>query len=265
MLPLVLLPGMNCTADLWTGCGVDDALTPVLDEQSIDTQVDRLLAELPPRFVLGGLSLGAIVAMALVARAPERVERLCLVSTNAKAPTPEQRASWRTWIDRLDAGESAAESAGRHPRRTALAGRGEDRPDLVERTLAMADATGHGDAARAAADAVDPRRPPAGPARRDRPDAPRVGRAGRDLPASVPRGDRRGAGRERASSRSTAATCCPSSGPTPSARSCAAWRDPGALRRRGEDRPPVVLASSVGQARGASSPFRCAMSENARL
>ena len=24
MLPLVLLPGMNCTADLWTGCGVDD-------------------------------------------------------------------------------------------------------------------------------------------------------------------------------------------------------------------------------------------------
>ena len=47
-LPLVLLPGMNCTADLWTGCGVDDALTPVLDEQSIDTQVDRLLAELPP-------------------------------------------------------------------------------------------------------------------------------------------------------------------------------------------------------------------------
>ena len=87
-LPLVLLPGMNCTADLWTGCGVDDALTPVLDEQSIDTQVDRLLAELPPLFVLGGLSLGAIVAMALVARAPERVARLCLASTNAKAPTP---------------------------------------------------------------------------------------------------------------------------------------------------------------------------------
>ena len=72
-LPLVLLPGMNCTADLWAGCGVDDALTPVLAEQSIDTQVDRLLAELPPLFVLGGLSLGAIVAMALVVRAPERV------------------------------------------------------------------------------------------------------------------------------------------------------------------------------------------------
>src|SRR6478735_5212244 len=133
---------MNCTADLWTGCGVDDALTPVLGEQSIDAQVDRLLAELPPVFVLGGLSLGAIVAMALVARAPERVERLCLASTNAKAPTPAQHASWRTWIARIDAGESARSL------QTEILGAllspvaARDRPDLVERTLGMADATG---------------------------------------------------------------------------------------------------------------------------
>lgn len=142
MLPLVLLPGMNCTADLWTGCGVDDALTPVLGEQSIDTQVDRLLAVLPPRFVLGGLSLGAIVAMALVARAPERVERLCLVSTNAKAPTAEQRTAWRMWIDRLDDGVSP-----RSLQADILPGllsptAARDRTDLVERTLAMADGTG---------------------------------------------------------------------------------------------------------------------------
>jgi pimeloyl-ACP methyl ester carboxylesterase len=114
----------------------------MLDEQSIDAQVDRLLAELPLRFVLGGLSLGAIVAMALVARAPERVERLCLASTNAKAPTPEQRISWQSWIDRLDAGES--------PRALQIAilpallspAAARDHPELVTRTLAMADATG---------------------------------------------------------------------------------------------------------------------------
>jgi len=142
VVPLVLLPGMNCTADLWTGCGVDDALTPVLGEQSIDTQVDRLLAELPPRFVLGGLSLGAIVAMALVARAPGRVQRLCLVSTNAKAPTAEQLTSWQTWIDRLEAGESArALQTDILPALLSPAA-AKDRPDLVERTLAMADATG---------------------------------------------------------------------------------------------------------------------------
>jgi pimeloyl-ACP methyl ester carboxylesterase len=141
VLPLVLLPGMNCTADLWTGCGVDDAIAPVLGAQSIDTQVDRLLAALPQRFVLGALSLGAIVAMALVARAPQRVERLCLVSTNAKAPTPEQRASWRSWIDRLDTGQSPRDlQAEILP--VLLSPAASDRPALMERTLAMADATG---------------------------------------------------------------------------------------------------------------------------
>ena len=142
MLPLVLLPGMNCTSDLWTGCGLDDALTPELDEQSVDTQVDRLLAELPLRFVLGGLSLGAIIAMALVARAPERVERMCLVSTNAKAPTPEQLASWRTWADRLDSGEIARDLQADILAALLSPAAARERPDLVERTLAMADATG---------------------------------------------------------------------------------------------------------------------------
>ncbi len=142
MLPLVLLPGMNCTSDLWTGCGLDDALTPELEEQSVDTQVDRLLAELPLRFVLGGLSLGAIIAMALVARAPERVERMCLVSTNAKAPTPEQQASCRAWVHRLDSGESARSLQTDILAALLSPAAAKDRADLVERTLAMADATG---------------------------------------------------------------------------------------------------------------------------
>ena len=141
MPPLVLLPGMNCTADLWTGCDVGEALTPVLSEESIDAQVDRLLAELPPLFVLGGLSLGAIVAMALVVRAPERVAGLCLVSTNAKAPTVEQRISWQNWIERLDAGESAL-GLQANALSELLSPEAAKRRVLVERTLAMADATG---------------------------------------------------------------------------------------------------------------------------
>jgi len=140
MPQLVLLPGMNCTADLWTGSGLDDALMPQLTEQSMAAQVDRLLDELPPVFVLGGLSLGAIVAMALAVRAPERLAGLVLVSTNAKAPTAAQQEGWRNWISRIDAGES--------PRRlqedilsSLLSAGARTRPDLVERTLAMGDAT----------------------------------------------------------------------------------------------------------------------------
>lgn len=106
MYPLVLLAGMNCTEDLWAGTGLDDAIRPALMHESMDAQVDALLGELPDRFVIAGLSLGAIVAMTLALAAPERVAGMCVVSTNAKAPTQAQRDGWDDWIARLDAGES---------------------------------------------------------------------------------------------------------------------------------------------------------------
>lgn len=109
MAPLVLLAGMNCTADLWTGGGLDDARTPILTSASMDAQVARLLDELPERFVLGGLSLGAIVGMALAVRAPGRLAGLILVSTNAKAPTAAQQEGWQEWRARLDEGATPLE------------------------------------------------------------------------------------------------------------------------------------------------------------
>lgn len=141
MLPLVLLPGMNCTRDLWTGCGVSDALTPALTETAMPAQVERLLDELPERFLLGGLSLGAIVAMALVARAPERVAGLCVASTNAKAPTDAQRAGWRRWLERLEAGDTPRELQSGIVE-VLLSPRALGTASLVERTLAMGDGTG---------------------------------------------------------------------------------------------------------------------------
>lgn len=142
MTPLVLLAGMNCTADLWAGCGVDDALTPPLTESSIDAQVERLLDTLPDRFTLGGLSLGAIVAMHLAVRAPERVSGLCLVSTNARPPTPGQREGWRAWVDRIDAGTSAWELQSEIVDALVPLSAGQGRAVLVERTLAMGIDTG---------------------------------------------------------------------------------------------------------------------------
>ncbi|GAA4344059.1 alpha/beta fold hydrolase [Microbacterium rhizosphaerae] len=140
MTPLVLLSGMNCTADLWTGCGFDDAVTPVLDVPAMDAQVERLLESLPDRFLLGGLSLGAIVAMAMILRAPERVAGLFLVSTNAKAPTAAQRAGWDDWLRQLDAGVSPVDlQGGLLPM---LLSASAVRPDLVARTLAMGEETG---------------------------------------------------------------------------------------------------------------------------
>lgn len=105
-LPLVLLPGTNCSARLWGPAG-RGAVHAVLDRPDLDAQVDVLLDALPDRVALAGLSLGGIVAMALTRRAPERVAGLCLLATNARPPTDAQRAAWSDQLDRLGAGARA--------------------------------------------------------------------------------------------------------------------------------------------------------------
>jgi pimeloyl-ACP methyl ester carboxylesterase len=138
--PLVLLGGMGCSSRLWAGVRerLGPALDGRLDEPSVDGCVDALLAALPPRFALAGLSLGGIVAMALVRRAPHRVTRLALLSTNARAPRPEQRAAWAAQRAALAAGRTARELQAEllpvllH----------DPDPALAEVALAMADDTG---------------------------------------------------------------------------------------------------------------------------
>ncbi len=93
---------MNCSERLWWTVGdglrrrgsARDLVPRQLEGATVDDCVDALLRSLPARFALAGLSLGGIVAMALVRRAPERVSRLCLMSTNSRGPTPEQRKAW---------------------------------------------------------------------------------------------------------------------------------------------------------------------------
>jgi pimeloyl-ACP methyl ester carboxylesterase len=110
---LVVLPGMGCSARLWSSALRSSALPEVpvvhgtIDRPAIDGCVDALLETLPPRFALAGLSLGGIVAMALVRRAPERVERLALLATNARGPTPAQYEGWAAARAGLAAGRTA--------------------------------------------------------------------------------------------------------------------------------------------------------------
>ena len=65
------------------------------DPPSLDACAEDLLALLDglglERIVLGGLSMGGYVAMALLRRAPERVAALVLADTKADADTPEAR------------------------------------------------------------------------------------------------------------------------------------------------------------------------------
>lgn len=133
--PVVLLPGMNCNAGLWpplSGATVHGRI----DAPTLDGCVEELLGRLPPRFALVGLSLGGIVAMAVTRRAPERVTRLALLSTNPRAPTAAQRAAWAAQRAALAGGASARDLA-----RRLLPVLLHDRAG-AERVLAMADDVG---------------------------------------------------------------------------------------------------------------------------
>lgn len=96
-LPLVLAGGTLCNRRLWQPIldrlNVSAAICPALTaDTSAEQASQRLLSELPPRFLLAGFSLGAIVALQMVADAPERIAGLALLSVNPLADRPENAA-----------------------------------------------------------------------------------------------------------------------------------------------------------------------------
>jgi pimeloyl-ACP methyl ester carboxylesterase len=95
---VAFLPGLLCDAQLWRPQieGLADRVEPwVADltrDDSIAAMARRVLAEAPfERFALCGLSMGGYVALELMRQAPQRVERLALLDTQAIAETPEAR------------------------------------------------------------------------------------------------------------------------------------------------------------------------------
>lgn len=101
---LILLPGMPLDAALWDHQArhlgdVAEVRVPTLyHHDSIAAMAAAVLADAPDRFAVAGLSMGGYVAMEILRRAPERVERLALLDTNARADTPEQTANRRDGI-----------------------------------------------------------------------------------------------------------------------------------------------------------------------
>ena len=96
---IVLVPGMMCDERLFA-CQAEglkqeaqrtfEVIIPRLDSAaSIQGLASKILAETPPSFALCGLSMGGIVAMEIIAQAPQRIERLALLDTNPLAETIE--------------------------------------------------------------------------------------------------------------------------------------------------------------------------------
>ena len=108
--PLALLPGLLCDQALWQSQidALDDlAECRVADFSTQDSMSDMaatVLAMMPERFALAGLSMGGLVAFEVMRQAPERVTRLALLDTNARPDTPEQTARRRGLLELAESG-----------------------------------------------------------------------------------------------------------------------------------------------------------------
>ncbi len=89
-LPVVLIPGLTCTARLYAE--QIPALwqfgpVTIADHRRDDSMAAiarRILAAAPPRFALAGLSMGGYIAFEIMRQAPERVAKLALLDTGAR-------------------------------------------------------------------------------------------------------------------------------------------------------------------------------------
>ena len=94
--PVLFIPGMACSAEifqaqalaLWPHASVMIAAIP--PGETVAAMAAAILAEAPPRFAAVGVSLGGFIALEMMRQAPDRVERLALLATNAHADTPDR-------------------------------------------------------------------------------------------------------------------------------------------------------------------------------
>lgn len=108
--PLVLLPGLLCDAALWRGqvAGLTNVaeswVADLTRDDSLAAMARRVLADAPPKFALAGLSMGGYCAFEVMRQAPERVLRLALLDTGARADTQEQTSRRRGLIELAEKG-----------------------------------------------------------------------------------------------------------------------------------------------------------------
>jgi pimeloyl-ACP methyl ester carboxylesterase len=97
LIPLLFIPGLLCDAALWQS--QINHLKDIADCMVADTtRHDRIAAlaqdvlmTAPPKFALAGLSMGGYVSLEIMRQAPERVLKLAIFDSTARADTPQQQ------------------------------------------------------------------------------------------------------------------------------------------------------------------------------
>ena len=112
-LPTILLPGLLCSPrlyaeqipHLWQSGPI--MIADHRRDETLDAIAARILFAAPPRFALAGLSMGGYIAYAILRAAPDRVAKLALIDTAARADTPEQTERRKTQIELARTGRFA--------------------------------------------------------------------------------------------------------------------------------------------------------------
>lgn len=144
--PLVLLPGMMCDARLYgpqiaeLSSEMAVMVAPVTLGERIEEIASGLLDLLPARFALAGVSMGGVVAMELLRRAPDRVTRIALISTNPLAETPAVAANREPQMVKVRSGRLAEVMREEMP--VGSLAPGPQRGDVLDLVMDMADVLG---------------------------------------------------------------------------------------------------------------------------
>ena len=100
MLPIIWIPGHLCGTWLYApqlavfGGEHEAIIADTMHDDDLGAMAERLIAGAPERFVVAGLSMGGMVAMEVLARAPERVAGAVLMDTDPR-PAREKEVAWR--------------------------------------------------------------------------------------------------------------------------------------------------------------------------
>ena len=119
--PIVFIPGFMCDARAFlpqiVQLGADHACQVILPsgEETIERLSEKVLANTPEKFVLVGHGLGGDVVMDVLRRAPERVLRVVLISTDPLAEPPKAAASREARIVAAKAGRLVQAAAEDYP------------------------------------------------------------------------------------------------------------------------------------------------------
>lgn len=108
---VILLSGTLCDESMWQE--VIDVLDSIAEvhiadmtkNNTIKQLAENIIQNISGKLTLVGFSLGGIVALEIMKLAPERIEKLVLISTNPHIPTEIQKKSWDETIERVKQGD----------------------------------------------------------------------------------------------------------------------------------------------------------------